>query len=270
MAKGSIEPAGSEEALRGNAAAPRNPRGWFALRPGRRPGPAPAVFAPQSVAAQPSHVLDRRRGRVALAGGSRRRLGPRRRDHDRGLAAFLFSSRPWAAWWSWRGGRRRSRTRSCTSWRSPPSAGCRWRRRSPRSPITTGAGTTVESCTSLRRLNWGDPLPDVLEGARGLVTRDATLLAWVGEAAGVLPRAPADRRRVALEPASDLDRHRHPAGIHPLRHAGHAEHERIHALLHRAQVRVDLQRFRLAAAQDHDHGDRSGPLPDRRSASRWS
>ncbi len=39
------------------------------------------------------------------------------------------------------------------------------------------------------RLNWGAPLPDALEGARSLVTRDATLLAWVGEAAGRLPKA---------------------------------------------------------------------------------
>ncbi len=39
------------------------------------------------------------------------------------------------------------------------------------------------------RLNWGVPLPDALEGARSLVTRDATLLAWVGQAAGRLPKA---------------------------------------------------------------------------------
>jgi type II secretory pathway component PulF len=39
------------------------------------------------------------------------------------------------------------------------------------------------------RLNWGAPLPDALEGARSLVTRDATLLAWVGQAAGLLPKA---------------------------------------------------------------------------------
>jgi type II secretory pathway component PulF len=39
------------------------------------------------------------------------------------------------------------------------------------------------------RLNWGTPLAEALEIARGLVTRDAILLAWVGEAAGLLPKA---------------------------------------------------------------------------------
>jgi type II secretory pathway component PulF len=39
------------------------------------------------------------------------------------------------------------------------------------------------------RLNWGAPLADAFEGARSLVTHDATLLAWVGQAAGQLPKA---------------------------------------------------------------------------------
>jgi type II secretory pathway component PulF len=39
------------------------------------------------------------------------------------------------------------------------------------------------------RLNGGTPLPDALERARRVVTRDATLLAWVGQAAGLLPKA---------------------------------------------------------------------------------
>jgi type II secretory pathway component PulF len=39
------------------------------------------------------------------------------------------------------------------------------------------------------RLNWGTSLAEALEIARGLVTRDAVLLAWVGEAAGLLPKA---------------------------------------------------------------------------------
>ncbi len=39
------------------------------------------------------------------------------------------------------------------------------------------------------RLNWGATLPDALEGSRSLVTRDATLLAWVGQGAGKLPKA---------------------------------------------------------------------------------
>jgi type II secretory pathway component PulF len=39
------------------------------------------------------------------------------------------------------------------------------------------------------RLNWGATLPDALEGARSLITRDAILLAWVGQAAGRLPKA---------------------------------------------------------------------------------
>jgi type II secretory pathway component PulF len=43
--------------------------------------------------------------------------------------------------------------------------------------------------TVAARLNWGTPLPDTLEMARGLVTRDAILLVWVGEAAGLLPKA---------------------------------------------------------------------------------
>jgi type II secretory pathway component PulF len=39
------------------------------------------------------------------------------------------------------------------------------------------------------RLNGGTPLPEALELARGLVTRDAILMVWVGEAAGLLPKA---------------------------------------------------------------------------------
>ncbi len=39
------------------------------------------------------------------------------------------------------------------------------------------------------RINWGANLPEALEQSRKLVSRDAVLLAWVGEAAGRLPRA---------------------------------------------------------------------------------
>ena len=39
------------------------------------------------------------------------------------------------------------------------------------------------------RLNGGTPLAESLEISRGLATRDAVLLAWVGEAAGLLPKA---------------------------------------------------------------------------------
>jgi type II secretory pathway component PulF len=39
------------------------------------------------------------------------------------------------------------------------------------------------------RINWGTTLPEALERSRKLVSRDAILLAWVGEAAGRLPRA---------------------------------------------------------------------------------
>ena len=39
------------------------------------------------------------------------------------------------------------------------------------------------------RINWGTILPEALERSRKLVSRDAVLLAWVGEAAGRLPRA---------------------------------------------------------------------------------
>ena len=39
------------------------------------------------------------------------------------------------------------------------------------------------------RINWGNILPEALERSRKLVSRDAVLLAWVGEAAGRLPRA---------------------------------------------------------------------------------
>jgi protein transport protein HofC len=39
------------------------------------------------------------------------------------------------------------------------------------------------------RLNGGTSLAESLEIARGLVTRDAVLLAWIGEAAGQLPKA---------------------------------------------------------------------------------
>ena len=39
------------------------------------------------------------------------------------------------------------------------------------------------------RLNWGASLPDALAGSGSLVTRDAKLLAWVGQAAGKLPKA---------------------------------------------------------------------------------
>jgi len=39
------------------------------------------------------------------------------------------------------------------------------------------------------RLNWGTTLPEALERAPNVVSRDAVLLAWVGQAAGRLPRA---------------------------------------------------------------------------------
>ena len=39
------------------------------------------------------------------------------------------------------------------------------------------------------RLNAGTPAAEALEISRGLVSRDAVLLAWVGEAAGLLPKA---------------------------------------------------------------------------------
>jgi type II secretory pathway component PulF len=39
------------------------------------------------------------------------------------------------------------------------------------------------------RLNWGATLADGLDGARRVVTRDAILLAWVGQAAGLLAKA---------------------------------------------------------------------------------
>ena len=39
------------------------------------------------------------------------------------------------------------------------------------------------------RLNWGTTLAEALEQSRRLVTRDAVLLAWVGQTAGVLPKA---------------------------------------------------------------------------------
>ncbi len=48
------------------------------------------------------------------------------------------------------------------------------------------------------RLNWGATLPDALEGSRSLVTRDATLLAWVGQASGQLPKS----LRIAAESRS--------------------------------------------------------------------
>jgi type II secretory pathway component PulF len=38
-------------------------------------------------------------------------------------------------------------------------------------------------------LNWGDALPDALAHTRGLVSREAGLLAWVGQASGLLPKA---------------------------------------------------------------------------------
>jgi type II secretory pathway component PulF len=43
--------------------------------------------------------------------------------------------------------------------------------------------------TLAARLNWGTRLAEALEIARGLVTRDAVLLVWIGEAAGLLPKA---------------------------------------------------------------------------------
>jgi len=39
------------------------------------------------------------------------------------------------------------------------------------------------------QLNWGNMLPEALERANKVVTRDAVLLAWVGQAAGMLPKA---------------------------------------------------------------------------------
>jgi protein transport protein HofC len=39
------------------------------------------------------------------------------------------------------------------------------------------------------QLNWGTSVPESLERARKVVSRDATLLAWVGEAAGMLPKS---------------------------------------------------------------------------------
>jgi len=39
------------------------------------------------------------------------------------------------------------------------------------------------------QLNWGTMLPEALERTRKVVSRDAVLLAWVGQAAGMLPKA---------------------------------------------------------------------------------
>jgi type II secretory pathway component PulF len=50
------------------------------------------------------------------------------------------------------------------------------------------------------QLNWGTPLPEALERARKVVSRDAVLLAWVGQAAGMLPKA----LRLAAESRSSL------------------------------------------------------------------
>jgi type II secretory pathway component PulF len=50
------------------------------------------------------------------------------------------------------------------------------------------------------QLNWGTPLPEALERARKVVSRDAVLLAWVGEAAGLLPKA----LRLAADTRSSL------------------------------------------------------------------
>ncbi len=50
------------------------------------------------------------------------------------------------------------------------------------------------------QLNWGTALPEALQRARKIVSRDAVLLAWVGQAAGMLPKA----LRLAAEARSSL------------------------------------------------------------------
>ena len=51
------------------------------------------------------------------------------------------------------------------------------------------ADRTGGSWTWLPSFNWGTTLPEALERARKVVSRDAVLLAWVGQAAGKLPKA---------------------------------------------------------------------------------
>ena len=61
--------------------------------------------------------------------------------------------------------------------------------RSPRSPTSTAGGCIVAVMDLAAQLNWGTELPEALERARGLVSRDAVLLSWVGQASGLLPKA---------------------------------------------------------------------------------
>ena len=107
------------------------------------------------------------------------------------------------------------------------------------------------------RLNWGAPLPDALEGARSLVTRDAILLAWVGQAAGLLPKA---LRKAADSRSSQLPLWTSIAtrlAYILLVMLGLRDSERTDPLFRRSQVRGDLQRLRAVVAGPHDHGYQS-------------
>ncbi len=86
------------------------------------------------------------------------------------------------------------------------------------------------------RLNWGTTLPEALERSRKLVSRDAVFLAWVGQAAGRLPRA---LRMAATTRSTQLPiwtaiaaRLSYILGAA----AGHADHHRIYLVFYHPQV----------------------------------
>ena len=64
-------------------------------------------------------------------------------------------------------------------------------------------------------INWGTSLPEALERSRKLVSRDAILLTWVGQAAGTLPRALRMAATHQVESVAHLDGHQRPPLLYP-------------------------------------------------------
>ena len=151
---------------------------------------------------------------------------------------------------SWRGCARPVRRRCSRSWRSPPSATCRWPRPSRPSPTSSAGGPSAGCCTSSRCSIPARRSPRPSRTRAG-PSRDAILMAWVGQETGLL--APALRLVAGESPGAGhrLVGSRLAAGLPARDHADRREYLGIPPLLRHAQVRGDLPGFQRPLAAGH-------------------
>ena len=111
-----------------------------------------------------------------------------------------------------------------------------------------------------RQFNWGTMLPEALERSRTVVSRDAVLLAWVGQAAGMLPKALRMAAASRSSPVADLDGDRRAALLHPRAPAGHADRSpALSCILSCPSLRRSSRIF-TAAAQAHHRRSSMPPI----------